>query len=80
LNGFRNETQAKLVEGSLRRFEAIALLDPDLAVLPVPAPPRDHGSQDDRPSHRYCIERGHALLHSDRDFDPMERLLGWQIA
>lgn len=23
-----------------------------------------------------CIEHGHALLHSDRDFEPMERLLG----
>jgi predicted nucleic acid-binding protein len=28
----------------------------------------------------YCIERGHTLLHSDRDFTPMERLLGLQIA
>jgi hypothetical protein len=28
-------------------------------------------------AHRFfCIERGHALLHSDRDFAPMERLLG----
>jgi predicted nucleic acid-binding protein len=24
----------------------------------------------------FCIERGYALLHSDRDFEPMERLLG----
>jgi predicted nucleic acid-binding protein len=24
----------------------------------------------------FCIERGHALLHSDRDFEPMQRLLG----
>ena len=24
----------------------------------------------------FCIERGHALLHSDRDFEPMVRLLG----
>ena len=26
----------------------------------------------------FCIERGHTLLHSDRDFEPMERLLGLQ--
>ena len=26
----------------------------------------------------FCIERGHALLHSDRDFEPMERFLGLQ--
>jgi predicted nucleic acid-binding protein len=24
----------------------------------------------------FCIERGHSLLHDDRDFDPMEKLLG----
>lgn len=24
----------------------------------------------------FCIERGYALLHSDRDFDPMEQRLG----
>jgi hypothetical protein len=28
----------------------------------------------------FCIERGHPLLHSDRDFEPMERLLGLQTA
>jgi predicted nucleic acid-binding protein len=26
----------------------------------------------------FCIERGHSLLHSDRDFEPMERFLGLQ--
>ena len=28
----------------------------------------------------YCIERGHTLLHSDRDFAPMESFLGLQTA
>ncbi len=28
----------------------------------------------------FCIERGHSLLHSDRDFEPMERLLGLRAA
>ena len=27
----------------------------------------------------FCIERGHALLHSDRDFDGMERFLGLAV-
>jgi len=27
-----------------------------------------------------CIERGHALLHDDRDFDPMEQHLGLRVA
>jgi predicted nucleic acid-binding protein len=26
----------------------------------------------------FCIERGHTLLHRDRDFAPMENLLGLQ--
>ena len=24
----------------------------------------------------YCMENGHALLHSDRDFEPIQRYLG----
>jgi predicted nucleic acid-binding protein len=27
----------------------------------------------------FCIERGHKLLHDDRDFDPMEAILGLQV-
>jgi predicted nucleic acid-binding protein len=27
----------------------------------------------------FCIERGHALLHSDRDFDPFEAHLGLRV-
>ncbi|MBI3392573.1 MAG: PIN domain nuclease [Nitrospirae bacterium] len=27
----------------------------------------------------FCIENGHSLLHSDADFDPMERYLGLKI-
>lgn len=27
----------------------------------------------------FCLERGHRLLHDDRDFDPMERLPGLAI-
>jgi predicted nucleic acid-binding protein len=32
LQGFRTEAQARLVERSLRRFEEVSLLDPELAV------------------------------------------------
>ena len=28
----------------------------------------------------FCIEGGHSLLHDDRDFDPMVRLLGLRSA
>jgi len=27
----------------------------------------------------FCIESGFALLHNDRDFDPMEEVLGLRI-
>ena len=27
----------------------------------------------------YCIEHDHALLHNDRDFDPMEALRGLKV-
>jgi predicted nucleic acid-binding protein len=27
----------------------------------------------------YCIEHNHTLLHADRDFDPMETLLGLKV-
>ena len=27
----------------------------------------------------FCIERGHVLLHDDRDFDPMEQHLGLRV-
>ena len=86
LQGFRIEAQARLVERSLSRFEAVSLIDPELAVK---------AAANYRVLRRrgitvrktiaviiatYCIERGHSLLHSDRDFAPMERLLGLQAA
>jgi|SRR5579872_4686475 len=27
----------------------------------------------------FCMERGHSLLHRDRDFDPFEQLLGLSV-
>ena len=27
----------------------------------------------------FCLREGHALLHSDRDFDPFERFLGLRV-
>jgi predicted nucleic acid-binding protein len=27
----------------------------------------------------FCMEEGHALLHEDRDFDPMAKYLGLRI-
>jgi predicted nucleic acid-binding protein len=86
LQGFRTEAQATLVERSLRRFEAVSLLDAELAIKAA-ANYRllRRGGTTIRKTidlviGTFCIERGHRLLHSDRDFAPMERFLGLQTA
>lgn len=82
LQGFRSEAQAQLVERAMRRYEQVALSTPELAAIAA-ANYRFLRSRGitvrktiDLIIGTFCIERGHALLHSDRDFEPMERLLG----
>ena len=82
LQGFRSDAAAELVERSLARYEAVALSNPELAVKAAANYRflRSRGIAIRRTIDiiigTYCIERGHALLHSDQDFEPMERLLG----
>jgi predicted nucleic acid-binding protein len=84
LQGFRSEAHARLVERSLGRFESVALCSPELAVRAADNYRylRARGitirKTVDLIIGTFCIERGHALLHSDRDFEPMERYLGLQ--
>ena len=84
LQGFRSEAQARLVQRSLSGFEIVSLCSPDLAVRAADnyRMLRRQGitirKTVDLIIGTFCIERGHALLHSDRDFEPMERLLGLQ--
>jgi predicted nucleic acid-binding protein len=86
LQGFRTDAHAKLVERSLMRFEAVSLIDPELAVKAAANYRflRRRGitirKTIDLLIGTYCIESGHLLLHSDRDFAPMESLLGLQTA
>ena len=82
LQGLRSEREARLVERGLRQFEAVSLLDSDLAVRAA-ANYRSLRSRGltirktiDIIIGTFCIERGHALLHDDRDFEPMVRFLG----
>jgi predicted nucleic acid-binding protein len=71
---------------SLQEFEILSLVDAELAVKPAVNYRflRQRGTTIhetiDLIIGTYCIERGHSLLHSDRDFVPMERLLGLQTA
>ena len=86
LQGFRTDARARLVERALRRFEAVSLVDIELAVKAAAncRVLRRRGitirKTIDVLIGTFCIERGHMLLHSDRDFAPMERFLGLQTA
>jgi hypothetical protein len=84
LRGVRSEAQARMIEERLREFEFVSLADPELAIKATDNYRclRGRGitirSTVDLIIGTFCIERGHALLHSDRDFEPMERFLGLQ--
>jgi predicted nucleic acid-binding protein len=74
--------EAALVEEALREFEIVSLVDPELAVKAASNYRflRSRGFTVRRTIDliigTFCIERGHSLLHADRDFAPMERFLG----
>ncbi len=84
LQGLRNDTEARFVEEALREFEVVSLVDPELAVKAASNYRflRTRGYTVRRTIDliigTFCIERGHSLLHGDRDFTPMERFLGLQ--
>jgi predicted nucleic acid-binding protein len=86
LQGLRTDAEAALVEDALREFEVVPLVDAELAVKAAANYRflRRRGitirKTIDLLVGTYCIERGHTLLHSDRDFAPMESLLGLQTA
>jgi len=86
LQGLRSDREARLVERALRRFALVSLLDADLAVKAAAhyRALRARGitirKTVDLIIGTFCIERGHALLHDDRDFEPMVRFLGLQAA
>lgn len=84
LRGFGSEAEARIVERGFRRFEFVSLCDPGLAVTAAANYRflRARGitirKLADLIIGTFCIERGHVLLHSDRDFEAMERFLGLQ--
>ena len=84
LRGVRSEAEASDVEAAMRAFEIVPLCDRALAVKAAANYRflRSRGitirNTVDLIIGTFCIERGHALLHSDRDFEPMERYLGLQ--
>jgi predicted nucleic acid-binding protein len=86
LQGLRTETEARLVEDALREFEVVSLVDAELAIKAAANYRflRRRGitisKTIDLLIGTFCIARGHVLLHSDRDFAPMESFLGLQTA
>jgi predicted nucleic acid-binding protein len=86
LQGARDESHATRLERYLRRFEVVAMLDDRIASSAA----RNYRTLRARGITirktvdliigTYCIEHGHALLHDDRDFDPMREHLGLLVA
>lgn len=85
LQGARDEAHAIRIERGLRRFPVVAMLDQDLAVQSA----RHYRSLRvrgitirktiDLIIATFCLVKGHALLHADRDFDPFGIYLGLRI-
>jgi predicted nucleic acid-binding protein len=73
------------LERDLRRFQIASLLDAELAPRAARNDRRLRGlgvtvrKTIDIIIGTFCIERGHALLHEDRDFAPMEAHLGLRV-
>jgi predicted nucleic acid-binding protein len=82
LQGLRSDAEAARVERALRRFEVAPMLDPDRAARAAAhyRALRALGvtvrKTVDLVIGTFCIDGGHALLHDDRDFDPMAEHLG----
>jgi predicted nucleic acid-binding protein len=85
LQGTRDEAHAARIEQGLRQFVVVPLLDADLARRAA----RNYRQlrtlgitirkTADIIIGTFCIERGHALLHDDRDFEAMEAHLGLKV-
>ena len=86
LSGARDHAHAARLERSLRRFSVEAMVDDVLAVSAARHFRLLRGQgitvrkTIDLLIATFCIERGHALLHQDRDFDLIARHLDLQLA
>lgn len=86
LQGARDDQHAARIERDLRHFKMERMLDDGIAVRAASnyRRLRDIGitmrKTIDVIIGTFCIERGHLLLHDDRDFEPMAKYLGLQVA
>lgn len=85
LQGFRNEREARSVEAGLRDFQIAPMLNPELAVRAAAnyrhlrALGVTVRKTIDLIIGTFCIANDHALLHSDRDYEPFEKHLGLRV-
>jgi predicted nucleic acid-binding protein len=85
LQGFRNEREFQKVKRALLQFPILDMGGRDLALKSATNYRRLRArgitirSTIDCWIATFCIEWGHELLHSDRDFDPFERVLGLRV-
>jgi predicted nucleic acid-binding protein len=85
LQGFRSDRDFERAHQSLLKFQTVSMLNPELGV---------QSAKKYRALRKlgvtvrktivcfiatFCIEAGHQLLQSDRDFDPFEEHLGLQV-
>ncbi|KPF63176.1 DNA-binding protein [Bosea sp. AAP35] len=81
LRGARDERHAESIERAMRRFKVEPMVDEALAIAAARHSRilRQRGvtlrKTIDLLIATYCIERGHTLLHQDRDFDMIARHL-----
>ena len=85
LQGARNDRHAAEIERELRVFKVERMLDDGIAVKAAAnyRALRDCGitvrKTIDLIIATFCVERGHRLLHDDRDFDPVAAHLGLRV-
>jgi len=85
LQGARTGAHATRMERALRQFTVVPLLGADLASKAARNYRKLRGlgvtirKTADLIIGTFCIERGHALLHADRDFEPMQTHLGLRV-
>jgi hypothetical protein len=85
LQGARSEAHAARIEGAMRQFSIESMLDDNLAVRAAAhyRLMREQGATVrktvDLVIATFCLERGHVLLHDDRDFDAMAAHLALRV-
>jgi len=85
LQGARNDTHAARIERDLRKFRVERMLDDEIAVKTARnyRALRQQGitvrTTIDLVIATFCIERGHSLLHDDRDFERIGPYLGLAV-